>query len=90
MRAVDDPQGQATAPGLAGGTLYVACTDGRLYALASADGRLQWIYDAEKPMRIRPVSVGGLVFVATMDGYIRALVPPAGATSRTGGSRGSP
>ncbi|MFB9835845.1 outer membrane protein assembly factor BamB family protein, partial [Actinoallomurus acaciae] len=89
-RAVDDPRGQATAPGLAGGTLYVASTDGRMYALGAADGRLQWIYDAERPMRIRPVSVGGLVFVATMDGYIRALVPPAGATSRSGGTRGGP
>ena len=68
VRLADDPRAQSTASGLVGGTLYVACIDGNLYALDAADGRVQWVYGAEKPMRIRPVGVDGLLIIGTMDG----------------------
>ncbi|GAA4225393.1 hypothetical protein GCM10022254_07230 [Actinomadura meridiana] len=90
----DDPRGQATALRLAGPTLYVACTDGVLYALNTADGRIQWTYGADESNRTPPATVGGLVFIATPDGRVRAITPPSARPSSgpppNGGPRATP
>ncbi|TMQ91381.1 hypothetical protein ETD83_31280 [Actinomadura soli] len=86
----DDPRGQATALGLAGPTLYVSCTDGVLYALSTADGRIQWTYGGDEPNRTRPVTAGGLVFIATVNGDVRAVAPPTPTPRTNGGPRATP
>ncbi|MEU4832670.1 PQQ-binding-like beta-propeller repeat protein [Streptosporangium sp. NPDC023615] len=72
------PQGYGNALGLYGGTLYVGGTDRRVHALDPATGRVLWTYGADMTLRSGPVSAGGLVFVATRDGYVNALAPPDG------------
>ncbi|MFI0410014.1 PQQ-binding-like beta-propeller repeat protein [Actinomadura sp. 3N508] len=89
-RRTDDPRGQATALGLAGPTLYVSCTDGVLYALSTADGRIQWTYGDDAPNRTRPVTADGLVFIATENGDVRAVAPPPATPRTDGGPRATP
>jgi serine/threonine protein kinase/outer membrane protein assembly factor BamB len=71
--------GQSNSLGLSGDTVYVGCTDRNVYALSAADGRTRWTYGADSTLTANgPVSVAGLVFVGTKDGYVEALAPPKG------------
>jgi serine/threonine protein kinase len=70
--------GRSNSLGLFGDTVYVGCTDRNVYALSASDGRIQWTYGAQTSLTTGPVSVGGLVFVGTGDGYVEALAPPKG------------
>ena len=81
----NDSRKQSTALSLFGDTLYVPCADGRLHALDTADGHTRWTYDAHKTKTMKAMSIDGLVFIDTVDGYIQALAP---VSASQGGSSG--
>jgi outer membrane protein assembly factor BamB len=60
-------------PTIDGGTVYVGSGDGRVYALALADGKQRWAYDAREEMGTKPTVVGGAVYVMSMQDTLYAL-----------------
>ena len=52
-------------PAVAGDTVYVACEDGNLYAVARATGELRWTFTADpfEPFVNGPTIAGGLAYV---------------------------
>jgi outer membrane protein assembly factor BamB len=55
------------------GTAYIPSRDGKLYALALADGALRWSWAAPKPFNTVPAVAGGLVYVGDGDSKVYAL-----------------
>ena len=52
-------------PVLLGGTLYVGCDDGTLYALDAATGTVQWQVDARSPISTGLANEDGVLYFAT-------------------------
>jgi len=53
---------------------HIACEDGKLYTLNSADGSLVWTYDANSPLLSSPtVGPNGSVYVGSRDGKLHAV-----------------
>ena len=63
------------APALTPGLVWSASPDGILRALSAGDGRELWFTDLGVPMLSSPVPAGGLMFVASFDGTVRAFAP---------------
>jgi len=58
----------------AGNRVHIACEDGKLYTLDSADGSLLWTYDAGSPLLSSPtVGPNGSVYVGSRDGILHAV-----------------
>jgi len=54
--------------------VHIACEDGKLYTLNSADGSLIWTYDANSPLMSSPtVGPNGSVYVGSRDGILHAV-----------------
>ncbi|MHC4739870.1 MAG: outer membrane protein assembly factor BamB family protein, partial [Planctomycetota bacterium] len=53
---------------------HIACEDGKLYTLNSADGSLLWTYDAGSPLLSSPtVGPQGSLYVGSLDGRLHAV-----------------
>ncbi len=75
-------QGQGSFAGeplIEGGTVYVGCHDGNLYALDLATGSLRWAYQAKEQIGTRPTLVQGLVVVASLEDTVFAVEAASGA-----------
>ncbi len=54
--------------------VHIACEDGKLYTLNSADGSLLWTYDAGSPLLSSPtVGPDGSLYVGSRDGRLHAV-----------------
>ena len=67
-------------------TIYLASTDGILYALDAATGEVRWTYDAGDPIRSSPVvgagptgEGGAIVYFGAGNGKLYALDAATGA-----------
>jgi eukaryotic-like serine/threonine-protein kinase len=69
------------SPAGAGGTVYVASTDGHLYAVDRATGRARWTFATEARIPSSPAVAGGIVYFLSSDGNFYA-VDAAGGTLR--------
>jgi len=65
--------GVLSAVAVDGGTGWVTCTDGKLYALDIATGNISGTYDAKAPIFATPAVVAGVVYVADLKGVIHAV-----------------
>ena len=63
------------APALTPGLVWTASPDGIVRALSARDGRELWFSDLGVPVLSSPVPAGGLMFVASFDGTVRAFAP---------------
>jgi outer membrane protein assembly factor BamB len=69
----------SAAPAVDGDTVYAACGDGRLYALAIGSGKERWRYDAREALASRPTVAGGVVLVASLQDTVFAVDAHTGA-----------
>lgn len=58
---------------VADGRVYVGSASRNLYCLDESSGILLWKFDVGSWIRSRPLIVNGIIFVATVDGYVQAL-----------------
>lgn len=66
-------------PAVDADTVYAGCNDGRLYALALANGKERWRYDAKEEMGTRPLVADGTVFIASLQDTVFAVDARTGA-----------
>lgn len=69
----------AAEPAIDGDTVYAACGDGRLYAIAIGSGRERWRYDAKEALVTRPTVADGVVLVASQQDTVFAVDAGTGA-----------
>ena len=62
-----------SAPLLSGNTLYVGCTDKRLYAYDATNGNLLWKYEADGRIKTMPIASKHLLFVFMEDRKVMAF-----------------
>ncbi len=62
-----------SSPLVAGGRVYVADWDGRIWSLDAATGRTRWLYRAGGRIKGSLAFAGGRVFVGAYDGHVYAL-----------------
>jgi outer membrane protein assembly factor BamB/predicted phosphodiesterase len=62
-----------SSPTVADDIIYVAASNGRLYALDKATGKEIWSHSFGAPVVSTPLATGNTLFVATYDGHIYAL-----------------
>ncbi len=67
------------APRIDAEVVYAGSSDGRLYAIELATGRLRWKYEAEEEVGTTPVVAGGLVLVMTLQDSLIAVDAKTGA-----------
>lgn len=75
-------------PAIVDGIVYVASTDGKVYARKVTTGAAVWTSPMVGPIRSVPAVVNGLVYVTSSDGKVYALKTTTGAiqwTATTGG-----
>jgi outer membrane protein assembly factor BamB len=65
-------------PAVDGDTVYAACADGKLYALAIGSGKERWRYDAKEALASRPTVAGGLVLVTSLSDTVYAVDAASG------------
>ena len=81
-----DSPGFLASPVVTGDVVWVGRPDGRLLALAAADGHELWSTQLGAPIVTSPAPAGEVLVVATYDGTVRAMVPgapPAAGPGRT-------
>jgi outer membrane protein assembly factor BamB len=71
--------GFAASPVVTGDLVWVPRPDGKLVALAAADGNEVWSTDLGAPIVSAPAPAGDRLVVATFDGTVRALAPATAA-----------
>ncbi len=59
--------------------VYAGSSDGTLYAIELATGRLRWKYDAQEEVGTTPVVAGGLVLIMTLQDSLVAVDAKTGA-----------
>jgi outer membrane protein assembly factor BamB len=62
-----------STPAVEGDLVYIASTDGRLYALDRLSGAERWRFATEGPISSSPAVAHGLVYVSSVDGYVHAV-----------------
>lgn len=62
-----------SSPAVVGDALYIASTNGRLYAIDRATGRERWSYATQGPVSSSPAVALGLVFISSVDGFVHAV-----------------
>jgi eukaryotic-like serine/threonine-protein kinase len=84
-------EGQLIAsPAVSGGTLYIASTAGKLYAVDRAAGNKKWELNLKTRLTSSPAVADGLVYLGGFDGNFYAVDAAAGEvkwTFKTGGER---
>ena len=79
-----------STPAVLGDVVYIASTDGSLYAVNRADGTQKWKFDSKGPIASSPAVAGGVVIVSSVDGLIYGVDASTGAqkwTFKTKGER---
>jgi outer membrane protein assembly factor BamB len=71
--------GFAAPPLVEGDTVYAGSTDGNLYAVALATGKLRWRYEAKEELGTRPVLADGTLYVASLQDTLFAIDARTGA-----------
>jgi outer membrane protein assembly factor BamB len=66
-------------PTVAGDTVYVGSSDGRLYAVDIPTGKTRWTYDAKEDLSTRPAIADGTVLVASLRDTVFAVDAASGA-----------
>src|SRR5688572_12400196 len=77
-----------SSPAIVGDVVYVASTDGSLYAINRADGTQRWKFDSKGPIASSPAVAGGLVFISSVDGLIYAVDAATGVSKWTFATKG--
>lgn len=72
-----------SAPAVLDGTAYAGSRDGRLHALAVADGARLWEYDAGTLMHTSPAAAGRFVYFGADDGNIHVVDRSTGELAQT-------
>jgi outer membrane protein assembly factor BamB/predicted phosphodiesterase len=62
-----------SSPTIAGDTVFVGSSDGRLYALDKLSGAVRWYYDLGVPTLATPCVSGNALFTAAYDGTVYAF-----------------
>lgn len=78
------------SPAVAGDTIYIASTAGKVYAIERASGAKKWELDLKTRVTSSPAVSGGLVYLAAFDGNFYAIDAAAGSVKwkfKTGGER---
>lgn len=66
-------------PAIDGDTIYVGTPDGRLLALAAADGALRWTFETGAPMRTDIATGDGRVYAINKNGRVHTVDAASGA-----------
>jgi outer membrane protein assembly factor BamB len=66
-------------PRIDGNRVYFGSTDGKLYAVSLASGKVIWTYDTQEEVGTTPVVAGGLVLVMTLQDSLVAVDAQTGA-----------
>ena len=77
-----------SSPAVVGDVVYIASTDGSLYALNRADGTQRWKFDSKGPIASSPAVAGGVVIVSSVDGLIYGVDAATGASKWTFATKG--
>jgi outer membrane protein assembly factor BamB len=77
-----------SSPAVVGDAVYIASTDGSLYALNRADGTQRWKFDSKGPIASSPAVAGGVVIVSSVDGLIYGVDAATGASKWTFATKG--
>lgn len=67
-----------SSPAVVGTTVYVASTNGSLYAVDRASGTQRWKFDTRGAIASSPAVVGGLVYISSADGNVYAVDAESG------------
>jgi outer membrane protein assembly factor BamB len=67
-----------SSPAVANGTVFFGSTDGNLYAVEAATGKLRWKFDAHGDVNSSPAVADGTVFVVSLDGNLYAVEAATG------------
>lgn len=70
-----------SSPTVADGTVYVGSNDGRVYALAAADGTVRWTVSTRGDVTASPAVVDDTVFIGSLDGGVYAIRGENGSES---------
>ena len=62
-----------SSPAVSGDRVYVASTDGRLYAIDRTSGTERWQFASKGPIASSPAVHGDLVYVSSVDGNVYAV-----------------
>jgi outer membrane protein assembly factor BamB len=77
-----------SSPAVAGDVVYIASTDGSLYAVNRGDGTQKWKFDSKGPIASSPAVAGGVVIVSSVDGLIYGVDAATGASKWTFKTKG--
>jgi outer membrane protein assembly factor BamB len=72
-----------TRPAVVGETLYIGTLDGTVAALDTATGKVDWRFDADRPVFCSPAVADGVVYVAGYDLRFYALDAETGSVHWT-------
>lgn len=62
-----------SSPTISGNTVYIGCSDGKLYALDKQTGTVRWSYDFGVPVLSTPCISGNTLLTAAYDGTVYAF-----------------
>lgn len=79
LRQVDAWDVYHSSPTVVDGTIYIGGADGRIYAIAAADGKERWHFQTGHVVRATPSVSHGTVFCGSFDGNVYALDAATGA-----------
>lgn len=77
-----------STPAVVGDVVYIASTDGVLYAVNRSDGTQRWKFETKGPIASSPAVSGGLVYVSSLDGNIYAVDAASGVKRWAFATRG--
>jgi outer membrane protein assembly factor BamB len=77
-----------SSPAVVDASVYVASTDGRLYAIDRNTGAERWRFATRGPISSSPAVHEGLVYISSMDGFVYAVDQATGAESWRFATRG--
>jgi serine/threonine-protein kinase len=75
---------------ISGGTVFVASSDGSLYAIDEATGAINWTVDTGSAVSAQPILAYGMVTVGNVAGAVSYLRPTTGALVSTQAFFGHP
>ncbi len=76
--AIDLPDAVYASPVRDAESVYVPCTDGKLYALNIATGKKRWVFPGKSPFHASAAVADNLVYAASIDGTLYAVEAASG------------
>lgn len=77
-----------SSPAVVGDVVYIASTDGSLYAVNRSDGTERWKFTTKGPIASSPAVAAGLVYISSVDGNVYAVDAATGTARWTFATRG--